>query len=255
MPIDKERLKECYSYSTDDFTSKHILAPLGNLWSHILVRTPFTPNQITAFWGLLMIACSITFVFGNYVLSIVVGVLWVIAYSLDYTDGTIARYKNKTSRKGPFIDMINHRTSYMLLMFCIGICAWRFGRTEFFGYSFAPELYILLGFAAGFSMVLIMDFGEIYSDVAPELDINDGDGCMNVEGRKFKNKNLFAFISNINPLTFTNMMCLVPIFAAVKLLDVFIIIYGILYPLAALNRYFVFLGIIKEVEEKYDHKS
>ena len=251
MPIDKERLKKCYSYSTDDFTSKHILAPLGNIFARILIRTPITPNQLTAFWGLLMIVCSISFVFGNYVVSILAGIGWIIAYSLDYTDGTIARYKNCISRKGPFIDMINHRVSYAVLMFCVGICAYRFGRTEFFGFEFNPEIYVILGAMAGFCMALIMDLGEIYSDVAPELDINDGDGSMNVEGRMFKNKSLFAMISNLNPLTFTNMMCLLPIFAALKCLDVFIIIYGVLYPIATVIRYFIFLGIIGEVERTY----
>lgn len=241
-------MKECKSLGDGNFTNKHIIAPLGNYFSYIFIRLPITPNQLTAGWGILLILCSIAFAFGNYWLSIAAGIGWVIGYSLDFTDGTIARYKNMKSHKGPFIDMVNHRVSYFLLMFCAGFGAWKFGRTDFFGLYFNPDIYIVLGALAGLCMVLIMDYGEIYMDACPNNEIYDGRGAVNVEGRYAKNKKLFSFISNINPLTFTNMMCLIPIFAIFGIMDVFVIFYGILYPLATIFRYFTYLRIIGDIE-------
>ena len=250
MPIDKQRLKECYSYSADNFTSQHIFVPIGNFFAKIFIRTPITPNQLTAGWGLLLILCSVAMAFGNYWVCILAGIGWVIGYSLDYTDGTIARYKNLRSKKGPFIDMVNHRISYFLLFFCAGLGAWNFGRTEYFGLYFNPDIYLVLGGLAGICMVLIMDFGAVFRDACGLEEIHDGDGAVNVEGRYVKNKNLFNRINDFNPLVFTNMMFLIPIFAILGLMDVFVIFYGIFYPLATIFRYFSYFRIIDDLSSK-----
>ena len=44
-------------------------------------------------------------------------------------------------------------------------------------------------------------------------------------------------VMNFNPLVFTNMMLLTPVFALIGLTDVFIIFYGVFYPIAAFGRY------------------
>ena len=252
MKIDKERLKECYN--TKDiqyFTNKYVYSNLGNLLARPFIKLNITPNQLTALWGFFMIVFSLLFLLGNYYVNIIAGVGWVICYSLDYTDGVVARYKKIESRKGPFIDMVNHRVSYMTLMFCLGLSAWKYGRIEFFGLDFNPELYIIFGFMAGLSMILIMDFGMIYNEKVPEVEVFHGRGSVNVEGQMMKNKKLFSIISNINPLVFTNMMLILPFAAAFGILDILIIFYGIFYPLATLGRYFIYLKMISDFQRSH----
>ena len=54
---------------------------------------------------------------------------------------------------------------------------------------------------------------------------------------------------NLNPLTFTNMMLLIPVFAAIGYLEVFIIFYGVFYPVAAVFRYVTLYRMVPGVNE------
>lgn len=237
MGIDKEKFKECIS-EEEYFVGKYIFIPISNFFSRILIRTPVTPNQLTILWGLLMVVSSIAFTFNDYVVNIIAGVCWVIAYSLDCADGTIARYKNIRSKRGKYYDLVNHRVSYPLLMFCIGFGMWHSGRIEFFGFDIDPAVYLIVGFLAGLGMLLIMDLGECRNKAYPESMIENDSGSKNIEG-KGMDKRTFNMIMSVNPLSFDNMMVLLPIFAALNLLEVFILFYGIMYPLAAFGRYVI----------------
>lgn len=237
MPIDKEKFKQC---RTEDeyLIAKYLYVPLSNFLSRILIRFPITPNQLTIFWGLMMVVCSIAFVFGDYVLSILAGVGWIVAYSLDESDGTIARYKGIFSKRGKFYDLINHRVSYPLLMFCIGIGLWHMGVDDVFGIEIRPVVFMIAGFLAGLGMLIIMDLGDCYNKAYPESKVDNDKGSMAVEGRNMDRKT-FVLMMSLNPLSFLNMMFLLPIFAALNCLHVFILFYGTLYPLAAFYRYTV----------------
>ena len=239
MSTDEKLVKVRKTSDYEYGSSKYIYTPLSRLFTRILLKTPATPNQVTIFWGLLMILCSIAFAFGDLLLGVLGGIGWVISYALDYTDGDIARYKDMKSKRGPFQDLVNHRATYPLLMFCIGYGAYNIGRTEFFGIAFDPMWYIILGFLAGIAMVIIMDLGDAYNKVYPEGSIDSDRGSAAVEGGNVGNRRLFKAVMNFNPLVFTNMMLLTPIFALIGLTDVFIIFYGIFYPLAAFGRYVI----------------
>ncbi len=186
-----------------------------------------------------MIAASIAFIFNNYVISIIAGICWVLAYSMDGADGTIARYKNIKSYRGKYYDLINHRTTYPLLMFCIGLGMWRYGRTEFFGITIDPMIYIITGFLAGAGMWMIMDLRECHDSAYPydSTDKDDYD-TQCIEGKNVSRKT-FLIVMSLNPLSFVNMMFLLPIFAALKALDIFILFYGFTYPVFAFIRYII----------------
>ena len=235
--IDKDRFEDSESEEAY-FIGKYVFIPLSNFFSKILIHTPITPNQLTIFWGLMMIASSIAFAFNNYVINIIAGVLWVVSYSLDCTDGTIARYKNIRSHRGKYYDLINHRATYPLLMFCIGFGMWQFGRTEFFGFTFDPALYLIMGFLAGAGMWMIMDLGECHNKAYPNELVENDSGSQYIEG-KGVNERTFFIIMSLNPLAFTNMMFLLPIFAALKALDIFILFYGLMYPVVSFARYII----------------
>ncbi len=197
-----------------------------------------------------MIASSIMLMFGDFWLNVAGGLGWVIAYSLDYTDGDIARYKDMRSSRGKFQDHINHKATYPLLMFALGFNGWIYGRTEFLGIAVDPAAYLILGFIAGLGMTMIIDLGANYNDCCPEKALDCDRGTAAVEGQKFKNQRLFRMIMNLNPLVFTNMMVLIPIFALIGYLDLFIIFYGIFYPVAAFGRYVMLYRMVPGVVKK-----
>ena len=234
----------------DNATSTYVFTPLSRILSLLIVRLPATPNQITIFWGLLMIASSILLMFGDRTLGMIGGIGWIIAYALDYSDGDIARYKEMRSRRGDFQDRVNHRTTYPLLMFCAGFGVWYSGITEVLGVSLDPAAFLILGFTAGLGMVSIIDLGANYNSCCPETALDRDKGSAAVEGKRFKNPKLFKVIMNLNPLTFTNMMLLLPIFAILGFMDIFIIFYGIFYPVAAFGRYVMLYRMVPGVVKK-----
>lgn len=249
--IDRSRLfKVRHTSEYENASSKYIFTPISRALSLLVVRTPATPNQITIFWGLLMILSSALLMFGDRWLSVLGGIGWVIAYALDYTDGDIARYKDMRSRRGGFQDRVNHRTTYPLLMFGVGFGAWISGRTEFFGITIDSATYLILGFIAGLGMIMIIDLGANYNNCCPETALERDEGTAAVEGKKFKNQHMFRIIMNVNPLVFTNMLILLPVFALIDYLDLFIIFYGIFYPIAAFGRYVMLYRMVPGVVKK-----
>lgn len=251
MKVDKERLRRTRPPSEyENASSRYIFTPISKAFTWILIRTPVTPNQLTVFWGALMIVSSIAFLFGDWTLNVLGGIGWVIGYAMDYTDGDIARYRDMRSARGGYLDLVNHRATYPLMMFCIGFGEWTHGRTELLGIQIDPEAYLMLGFFAGLGMIMIMDLGDIFNRMCPDNRLNSDKGSAAVEGSGFSNKKTFRLLMNINPLTFTNMMLLIPVFAIIDYLDVFIIFYGAFYPLAAFSRYIILYRKVPGVQPK-----
>ena len=250
MGVDRERLKKSDGTSNySNASALHVYRPISRFFSMILLRLPVTPNQLTVFWGLLMIVSSILFFFNDYVLNIVGGIGWVVAYALDFSDGDIARYKNLKSKRGKYLDLVNHRATYPLMMFAIGFGQWSSGDTTLFGINIDPVAYLITGFLAGLGMIMIMDLGDIYNKSHPEGIIESDKGSAAVEGNRIKNQRMFRFVMNINPLTFTNMMLLIPVFAVLGYLEVFILFYGVFYPLASFGRYIMLGRMVPGVQK------
>lgn len=235
--IDKKRFEVALNRNEfNNASEKYVYIPLGGFFTRILLHTRITPNQLTVFWGVLMFVSAFGFMFGDHWLNVLCGVCWVIAYALDSADGPLARYTNLKSGRGDYIDGINHRLTFPLLMFCIGYYAYMHGRTEVFGFSFDPVYYLIAGVLAGTCMVLIIDCGNIYNRIMPEEAMATNDGTVGLEGEYVKHKSLFKKVIPYSPLPFTNMLLLIPFFALFGFLDVFIVFYGIIYFAGALFR-------------------
>ncbi len=241
MSIDWRRYIECLDHSNLNASERYVYNPLAVPLGGLCLKIGATPNAITAFWGLLMFLASVGFYFGDYVLSILCGIAWVIAYALDCTDGPVARYTGLKSPRGDYLDGVNHRVTYPMLMFFIGYSVFASGGRPIFGYEFDPIAYLILGTAAGIAMVLIIDLTNIYNRLMPDAAIDGNDGSLGVEGKRFAGRKGIAALFMLNPAAFTNMIVLIPIFAALDRLDLFIIFYGIVYPAGALSRYVMYL--------------
>ena len=86
----------------------------------LLMRTPVTPNQITALSLVFGLGAGIVCLKADY-LSILIGaILFLICYVLDNCDGEIARLKNMQSRFGmrfdTFVDWLVHAVFFV----CVG---------------------------------------------------------------------------------------------------------------------------------------
>ncbi len=74
----------------------------------ILLKTSFTPNQITFLSLVCGILCAVFFSYGVYHLEIIGAFFLVISYTLDNCDGEVARIKNMSSEFGAkFDDMVD----------------------------------------------------------------------------------------------------------------------------------------------------
>jgi len=86
-----------------------------------LVRTPVTPNQMTALSAAVAIAGAVLFAFGDPVLAHWGAGVFVLGRFLDHFDGELARQKNMRSRLGYYLDYIAGAASYVALFVCLGI--------------------------------------------------------------------------------------------------------------------------------------
>lgn len=248
MKIDNEKFRECFNPEGDNFVGTYIFQPLGRFFARIFLHTPLTPNQITVFWGLLMAVSAFLLATGNYYLCIAGGILWVLSYSMDFSDGIVARYKNIRSSSGDFLDFMVHRYTYPLLMTCIGWGVFISGGTEFIKFDwFRNEYYILFGVLAGVSINIFMSIIPLYNNISKTETHLDKNGARAVEANFFKNQKMFDLLMSINPLVFTNMMVLIPICACLNILWLFIIFYAIGYfVVATVRAVTVFKKIKKE---------
>ena len=218
------------------FTEKYVFNGLGCVFARFLYPFRVTPNQITWFWGGILLLSSIILVFNNWWLNVLAGIGWIVGYALDCTDGSIARSKKIFSKRGVFLDYINHFVTYPSLMFCAGVGVWHTGGCPYF--DLLPDYaYLALGVTAGLGISLITFMPTLYRRTYPNHDSLSNSG--EVEGSAFKNKKLFGAIMQVNPLTFTNMMALILVFALIDHMWLFVFIYGIGYPLGAMARFVI----------------
>ena len=86
-----------------------------------LVRSPVTPNQVTAATLLIALAGAGLFVPGDAELADWGAGLFVFSRFLDHFDGELARQKGMTSRLGYYLDYISGGLSYAALFICLGL--------------------------------------------------------------------------------------------------------------------------------------
>jgi len=197
--VDKKRSKQ-------PAMARLVYIELGFLFTRLLVKTKITPNQITWFWGWMLVVSSLLFLTGNLWLYILGAVGWMVFISMDYTDGHVARYKKMFSKRGMFFDTMCHRITWPLLFLCIGIGLY---------FETGEVLSLVFGAVAGMLMPLITYTPDVFDLINKSAAPLDGDN-ENVEGALFKNKSRFRLIRDINPLTFVNVY---PIILLAVILD------------------------------------
>lgn len=237
MDVDKEKVREMIISQTEEdfFIGKHVFAPLGYYFALLFLKTRITPNQITWLWGCMMVFSSLLLVFNNWYLNIITGITWICAYSMDYSDGCVARLTNRLSKRGAFLDYLNHTVSYFVLFMCAGIGVWHSGGCPYF--DILPNIvYIILGAIAALGIDLILLMPTLSRRANPDDNI----GASNdVEARSFGSMKKFYIFMTFNPMTFTNMMFLILVFAIIDQMWLFVLGYGVGYFIGAIERFVV----------------
>ena len=94
--------------------ARHIAYYLAN-------HTNVTPNQVTFMVFFVSIIASLLFLTGQRLYLIVGGLLAQLSFTLDCTDGELARLKNMNSGSGVFFDPVIDRISVTLLIFTLSL--------------------------------------------------------------------------------------------------------------------------------------
>lgn len=105
----RELRRICQGSSTSsDKASAIFYRRFSIYFTKVFLYTKITANQITLLNILTGILGSALLAFGHYYYSIVGALLLQIWYTLDHTDGEVARYRKQESIVGVYLDHMNH---------------------------------------------------------------------------------------------------------------------------------------------------
>lgn len=94
-------------------------------WVWIFLRLGFSANQLTVFWGILGVAGLFLMAVGDYWMMIIGLVVLNFAIYLDEVDGAVARLGKTMTKRGQYIDAIDHYVHFYLVFLAIGIGLFR----------------------------------------------------------------------------------------------------------------------------------
>ena len=116
----KEKTSEIILTTTDDGpVSRYLNRPVSTRISKLLVRTNITPNQMTLFCFVLAIIASLVMAQKSYWELAIGGILAHLASVLDGCDGEIARYKNRSTSHGAWLDAVLDRYADAFLILAL----------------------------------------------------------------------------------------------------------------------------------------
>jgi len=151
-----DRLKKAVQ-SEDGIVATHLNSKISIRMVRYLAKTAITPVQVSIVSFLISIVAGFCFSFGIYFYTVVGAVLLQLSFILDMCDGELARYKNKCSKFGAWLDKVFDRLSEFSI-FC-GICV------GVYRYSHNPRIWIL-GLATIFTLSLLNYSSDILGSLS-----------------------------------------------------------------------------------------
>lgn len=180
-------------------------------FTKIFIKLGFSANQVTILWVVVGMISSIFFLNGSYLYNIVGALLLQLAFQWDYSDGEVARYRKESSLSGLYLDLIGHFLVNPLVVIFISIAL-----------TVKYPNFIFLGISASFSMFLIrMLTTEKYEVIKKEL----------VSSTIIDIRNVFESNNKKSILDKVNFVDVILIFSILNLLNLFVIIAGIVFPI------------------------
>ncbi|MEM4658181.1 MAG: CDP-alcohol phosphatidyltransferase family protein [Candidatus Methanosuratincola sp.] len=117
----EELLFSHVSKSSSGWLSKNIHSKFSIPLSRLLIRTPLTPNMISAIIGTIGMLSGLFYINGKPVLG---AVFLEIATIFDRCDGEVARVKLMESKAGPWVDTVFDQLSFFSFVLGVPIGYW-----------------------------------------------------------------------------------------------------------------------------------
>jgi len=89
---------------------------VGFYLTKVFINTPVTSNQITVVWLLMGIAGGILLATGIYKWMLLGIVIYHLGHFFDCVDGNLARYRNKSTVKGIYLEQISHHITIIIVL-------------------------------------------------------------------------------------------------------------------------------------------
>jgi phosphatidylglycerophosphate synthase len=144
----------------------------------LLMRTPITPNQVTALSLLFGVASGVACLFASYTSLLIGAFLLFACYVLDNCDGEVARLKNMCSHFGMRFDTFVDWAVHAVFFVCLG-----WGATSATGQNW----WLWTGIAAGvggtinYGLELYQNRTKLHSSELPEAEAMQRDDDSNMD--------------------------------------------------------------------------
>jgi len=148
---DKEKTGKSYWSHSQRFRHQ-----LGYPITKLILKTPLTANMITVFWIIQQIIGASLLLYGTYLTMLAGVTIFNLSFVLDAVDGQIARFRQKITYTGYYLDKIGHWAGTPALFVALGIGT--FIKTD-------QIIFTILGLAIAFLHLLIelIDFNGFWS--------------------------------------------------------------------------------------------
>src|SRR3989338_3449733 len=96
--------------------SNRLVHEIGFYFTKPFINTPITSNQVTLFWLFLGLVGAALLSTGVYKWMLLGIVIYHLGHFFDCVDGNLARYRNKPSLKGQYLEQIAHHITIISVL-------------------------------------------------------------------------------------------------------------------------------------------
>lgn len=235
------------------------LFPISIRITRILLHTPVTADQITAFFMLIGLFSCLLFGFGNIYLNLIGILLWHVMNVFDCVDGEIARYRKVSSLTARHWDYMIHFIVQPLMFMGMSFGAYKFyGQIYYLFWGFLAAIFVSVFDLVDWYGPYIV-YGKMHTVVkVPDNKKRETRQPLHHERKKRVISRLFYmtkyFFHHPNTAAFLTLLCFMDLminyYFQISLLYYSIILFGIAYPLLSL--FILILQIInKSIDAQY----
>ena len=189
-------------------------------FTRLLLLTSISANQITVWATIVVILSPFLFLTGNYIWTVIGVVLYLIAYTLDYSDGEVARYRKTDNKMGLwFFEPATHDVQYGLVTIPMGLAA----------YLMNGSIWMLiLGFAGSQAKLITRALENRFEkmQLLRNKNMSHGEKLKNTSTNQNIKIKLYAIIYN-NIYSTAGFCFTVPLAALFERYDIFVWFYGV----------------------------
>ena len=105
--------------------SNRLVHEVGFYFTKPFINTPITSNQVTVFWLFLGLVGAVLLSTGVYKWMLLGIIIYHFGHFFDCVDGNLARYRNKSTLKGQYLEQIAHHITIIAVLCGLSVGAFR----------------------------------------------------------------------------------------------------------------------------------